>query len=274
MAGKQSRYLQLLSLRVEPPLAGCDAGDPFTWHLLTKYSTTDEPRRSVRATKGQHTKTSDLLDQSSPTPTTGKKKITKKSSKKAAKKDDDEEVEIIRCVCGAIETSDEDTEPWIACDECECWQHNICVGISRFGDEAPEHYLCEKHDPSFPLHKELLDGLKKGRKVWEERRRKVEQEIADEEAEKAGHKKKSKKPQAKRASDLSEISHATNGKAKSPSVPVSEKKGSVARSGSTKRKIRDESHDTETKVPSDCSHTSTLNSNIASGTPSKNPQGL
>ncbi|TVY33251.1 Transcription factor [Lachnellula subtilissima] len=209
----------------------------------------DEPRRSVRATKGQHTKTSDLLDQSSPTPTTGKKKITKKSSKKAAKKDDDEEVEIIRCVCGAIETSDEDTEPWIACDECECWQHNICVGISRFGDEAPEHYLCEKHDPSFPLHKELLDGLKKGRKVWEERRRKVEQEIADEEAEKAGHKKKSKKPQAKRASDLSEISHATNGKAKSPSVPVSEKKGSVARSGSTKRKIRDESHDTETKEP-------------------------
>ena len=217
--------------------------------MLTTAAPTDEPRRSVRATKGQHTKTSELLDQSSPAPVASKKKPTKKSSKKAAKKDDDEEVEIIRCVCGATETSDEDTEPWIACDECECWQHNICVGISRFGDEAPENYLCEQHDPSFPLHKELLDGLKKGRKVWEERRRKVELEIAEEEAEKQGQKKKSKKSTGKRASDLSEISHATNGKANSPSVPVpTDKKGAVARSGSTKRKARDESHENDSKV--------------------------
>lgn len=213
-------------------------------HLLIISSTTDEPRRSVRATKGQHTKTSDLLDQSSPAPVVGnKKKPTKKSKKAAKKEEEEEEVEIIRCVCGARETHEDDTEPWIACDECECWQHNICVGISRFGDEAPEHYKCEIHDPTFPLHKELLDGIKKGRKVWEERRRKVEQEIAEEEAEKQGQKKKGKKPQAKRASDLSEISHATNGKAKSPSVPItSDKKGAVARAGSTKRG-REESHE-------------------------------
>jgi hypothetical protein len=240
-------------VRVESPTQGdATRARPHsfsTWCLLTRISTTDEPRRSVRATKGQHTKTSDLLDQSSPAPAASKKKLTKKSSKKAAKKDDDEEdVEIIRCVCGATETSVEDTEPWIACDECECWQHNICVGISRFEDEAPENYLCEKHDPSFPLHRELLDGLKKGRKVWEERRRKVE-EIAEEEAKKQGQKKKSKKSSGKRASDLSEISHATNGKAKSPSVPVAtDKKGTVARSGSTKRKARDESHENESKV--------------------------
>ncbi|TVY58763.1 Transcription factor bye1 [Lachnellula suecica] len=210
----------------------------------------DEPRRSVRATKGQHTKTSELLDQPSPVATTApKKKLTKKASKKAAKKDEEEDPEVIRCVCGARETGDEDNEPWIACDKCESWQHNICVGISRYGDDAPDNYLCEKCDPTFPLHKELLDGMKKGRKVWEERRRKAEQEIAEEEAEKVAQKKKGKKSQGKRASDLSEISHGTNGKAKSPSVPVSTEKKPVARTSSTKRKARDESHDTESKEP-------------------------
>lgn len=118
------------------------------------------------------------------------------------------------------------------------------MGISRFTDDAPEHYLCEQCDPSFPLHKELLEGMKKGRKLWEERRRKVEQEIAEEEAAEKQGKKKGKKAQSKRASDISEISHGTNGKAKSPSVPVAaEKKSVVARSGSTKRKTRDESHE-------------------------------
>jgi hypothetical protein len=211
--------------------------------LLT-LSLPDEPRRSVRATKGQHTKTSELLDQPSPAAALSKKKITKKTSKKAAQKNEADEEEIIRCVCGATETGNDDSDPWIACDNCDSWQHNICVGISRFTDDAPEHYLCEKCDPSFPLHKELLEGMKKGRKLWEERRRKVEQEIAEEEAAEKQGKKKGKKAQSKRASDLSEISHGTNGKAKSPSVPVgSEKKAAVARSGSTKRKTRDESHE-------------------------------
>ncbi|RDL36943.1 uncharacterized protein BP5553_04376 [Venustampulla echinocandica] len=199
----------------------------------------DEPRRSVRATKGQHTKSLDLLDQ----PAEPKKKAIKKSAKKADKTDD-EEVEVIRCPCGARETGDDEGEPWIACDNCGVWQHNVCVGISRFTEDAPDKYLCEKCDPLFPLHKELLDGLKKGKRLWVERRRQYEQELAEE--EKQGTKKKGKKAKGKRPSDQSELSNAANRKAESPSLPVAaEKKENVARSGSTKRKIRDESHDKE-----------------------------
>ncbi|KAG9232331.1 transcription factor S-II, central domain-containing protein [Amylocarpus encephaloides] len=204
----------------------------------------DEPRRSVRATKGQHTKSLDILDQPIESP---KKKATKKAPKKAEAAED---VEIIRCVCGAVEQGDDEGEPWIACDECDVWQHNICVGVSRFEEDAPKNYLCEQHDPSFPPHKALLDGKKKGKKIWEERRMQAEAEIALEEAAKEAAKKKGgKKGKAgKRISDGSELSHATNGKGKSPSVPVTapasvEKKTPVARSGSTKRKTRDESQE-------------------------------
>ncbi|KAF4633143.1 hypothetical protein G7Y89_g4980 [Cudoniella acicularis] len=206
-------------------------------------SCTDEPRRSVRATKGQHTKSLDLLDQ----PAEPKKKSTKKAAKKAVEKNEDEEVEVIRCVCGAVETGDDEGEPWIACDTCGVWQHNVCVGISRFEEDAPDKYRCEQCDPQFPLHKELLDGLKKGRKLWEERRRIDEQELAEGEK---GSKKSKKKSKGKRVSDQSDLSHAANGKAKSPSASIAppappEKKESIARSGSTKRKTRDESHDNE-----------------------------
>ncbi|KAH8684329.1 SPOC domain-containing protein [Tricladium varicosporioides] len=200
----------------------------------------DEPRRSVRATKGQHTKSLDLLDQ----PAEPKKKSTKKS-KKAAEKVEEEEVEVIRCVCGAVETGDDEGEPWIACDSCGVWQHNVCVGISRFEEDAPANYRCEQCDPQFPLHKELLDGLKHGRKLWEERRKEDERTQAEKEA---ASKKKGKKGKGKRTSDQSELSHATNGKAKTPpasatpTAPV-EKKEPVSRAASMKRKTRDESHD-------------------------------
>jgi hypothetical protein len=160
---------------------------------------------------------------------------------------EEEDAEVIRCVCGVTETGDDPEEPWIACDVCNEWQHNICVGVSRFGEDAPDDYRCEKHDPTFPPHKELLDGLKKGKKVWLERRAKVEQEIAEE--KKSAKKKGGKKGKAgKRASEGSELNLSTNGKAKSPSTPVPppvEEKKPVARSGSTKRKARDESQDKE-----------------------------
>jgi hypothetical protein len=209
---------------------------------LANCSNTDEPRRSVRATKGQHTKSLDLLDE----PIAPKKKATKKTTKKTEEVDDAEEEEVIRCVCGVTVNVYDEEEPWIACDVCNEWQHNICVGVSRFGEDAPEHYRCEKHDPTFPPHKELLDGLKKGKKIWLERRAKVNQEIAE---EKRTKKKGGKKGKAgKRASEGSELNQPTNGKAKSPLAPVPpapEEKKPVARSGSTKRKSRDESQDKE-----------------------------
>ena len=200
--------------------------------MLTTASI-DEPRRSVRATKGQHTKSLDLLDQ----PAEPKKKGSKKGSKKAAA---EEEVEIIRCVCGATEQQENDTEAWIACDRCEAWQHNVCVGLSSYEEDTPDKYLCEQCGPEF--HAELLESIQRGEKLWEERRRAWEKEMAEE-----GKGKKGKKGKGKRTSDP-EINKGP-AKTKSPSVPAEdvkkEKKDTVARAGSTKRKTRDESQDKE-----------------------------
>lgn len=206
-----------------------------TW--LTNVST-DEPRRSGRPTKGQHTKM-DLLDQ----PTETKKKGGKKGKKQAAH--EEEEVEVIRCVCGATATAGEDDpEPWIACDNCGVWQHNVCVGIPTYDDEIPDNYLCEQCGPD--QHQELLASIQRGERIWEERRREYERMQAQEEE---ASKKKGKKGK-KRASDP--IS-GSNGKANSPSVAVSdikrERKETPVRTASTKRKVRDESHEKEsTKV--------------------------
>jgi hypothetical protein len=176
-----------------------------------------------------------VLDQ----PAEPKKKVTKKGSKKAAA---EEEVEIIRCVCGATEQQENDIEAWIACDRCEAWQHNVCVGLSSYEEDTPDKYLCEQCGPEF--HTELLEGIKRGEKPWEDRRRAWEKEMAEE-----GKGKKGKKGKGKRISDPKEIISKALTKAKSPSVPAEdvkkEKKETVARAGSTKRKTRDEPQDKE-----------------------------
>ncbi|KAK0120353.1 PHD finger protein 3 [Cadophora gregata] len=182
----------------------------------------DEPRRSVRATKGVHTGKMDL--ESTPEP--------KKKGSKKKKVEKEEEAEVIRCVCGAVSSPPGDEEPWIACDNCTVWQHNVCVGVTTFEDEIPEHYLCEQCGPAG--HKELLDGLKKGIKVWEIRQKKHAQQQAQAEQDEKEEKPKGKK-KGKRVSDP-----ATNGKASSPSTPL---KKDTPRAGSAKRKIRDESQE-------------------------------
>ncbi|PVH71056.1 SPOC-domain-containing protein [Cadophora sp. DSE1049] len=182
----------------------------------------DEPRRSVRATKGVHTGKMDL--DSTPEP--------KKKGSKKKKVEKEEEAEVIRCVCGAVSSPPGDEEPWIACDNCTVWQHNVCVGVTTFEDEIPEHYLCEQCGPAG--HKELLDGLKKGIKVWEMRQKKHILQKAQAEQEEKEEKPKGKK-KGKRVSDP-----ATNGKASSPSTPL---KKDTPRAGSAKRKVRDESQD-------------------------------
>jgi len=200
---------------------------------------TDEPRRSVRATKGHHSKI-DMLDEP---PTEPKKKSAKKGAKKAVEQQEEEEEEEIRCVCGAISTDDSPPdEPWIACDECAVWQHNTCMDISPFGDEVPENYKCEQHDPVF--HKELLDAMARGVPIWEERKKKWAKKLkaaaAGDSSKKGG--KKGKTGGGKRASEA-------NGNSNPPSkvsTPVPETKKATPAKSSAKRKDRHESGEKDT----------------------------
>lgn len=125
----------------------------------------DEPRRSVRANKGQHKNAS-----SSPAPNpkaakAAKGKTTKKTTEPEVEAEDDEEDEEIRCICG--NTNRKDKRPFIACDACSVWQHNVCMGIPDDEDDVPEHYFCEECRPE--EHQETLQALKRGEKIWEVR---------------------------------------------------------------------------------------------------------
>ena len=161
---------------------------------LTRNPTPEpEPRRSVRATKGQH-KALEQLDQSVEVPK--KRSGGSKKGKKAAAEPEEAEEEIIRCACGASEQDEDANEPWIACDQCGAWQHNICMGLSEYDEDLPKQYFCEVCRPE--NHKELLAGIAKGEKPWEARRRAHEEKKHEEEK---NQKKKGTKKSKKRASD-------------------------------------------------------------------------
>ena len=130
----------------------------------------DEPRRSGRATKGQHTKDRDIPEEKS----VPKGKKTKgKSSKAASEEPDPEEDEaIIRCICGA--TEDDEGLMMIVCDNCEAWQHNLCMSVTEVEDELPEAYFCEECAPE--QHVELLAAMKRGEKPWEAKKKQREEE--------------------------------------------------------------------------------------------------
>ncbi|KAI1338930.1 hypothetical protein F5Y15DRAFT_102183 [Xylariaceae sp. FL0016] len=203
-----------------------------------------EPRRSVRATKGQHTKAFDQLE-NGPEP---KRRQTKKNTKKASEKeaeaeaegeaDDDEE--IIRCICGATTQDDDDAnEPWIACDKCGAWQHNVCVGMSVFTEDLTKDYFCEQCAPED--HKQTLEMMKKGEKPWEDRRRKYEDEKK---------RKKGKKGKGKRASDPKDRASpsASSAKAKASPAPDVKKEEPPESATKGKRKSRDHSQGPATKL--------------------------
>lgn len=208
--------------------------------------TTDEPRRSVRATKGQHTKSHDLLDQpAEPTKKRGgKKAAAKKATSQEVSAAEDEE-DLIRCVCGTTDQDDDDAgEDWIACMECDAWQHNVCMGITT-DKEVLENmdYWCERCKPE--NHEALLDAMGRGEKLWETRRKAHEQAVLE-----AQKNRKGKKGKGKRVSEMRAATPQT-GKANSPDAQLEakkEKKETVNRSGSTKRKTRDDSHDEHLKV--------------------------
>jgi hypothetical protein len=204
---------------------------------LTPELTEVEPRRSVRATKGQHTKSFDELE----TANAPKKRQTKKSKKAQEQEQDNEQEEtepeeVIRCVCGATEQDDDSGEAWIMCDTCSVWQHNVCMGVSSFDDEIPDHYWCEQCRPHD--HKELLDGIAKGEKPWEARR------AAHEEEEQKKKKKGGRKGKGKRNSETKDELEKERARSRSkqpePAAQTAPSKG--------KRKSREESQDTDGKV--------------------------
>ncbi|KAF2227410.1 transcription factor S-II, central domain-containing protein [Elsinoe ampelina] len=190
----------------------------------------DEPRRSGRASKGHNKHLDDPVD-STPKPKKGAKgKSTKKASEPV---EEEASEEVIRCVCGD-NTDDEGGRAFIACDACEVWQHNVCMGVSLNEDEQPDHYFCEQCRPE--EHKELLDGIAKGEKPWEDRIK------AAEEAEKA--KKKGKKGGRKstgKATKTSEPPKPETPREEPPKAPTPVPAPAQDASAGTKRKFKEES---------------------------------
>ncbi|KAG7144026.1 Histone deacetylase complex subunit CTI6 like protein [Verticillium longisporum] len=204
-----------------------------------------EPRRSVRATKGQHTKAFD--DQPLEAP-------KKRGRKKKQQQEEEPEEEIIRCVCGATDQDDdEDDQVWVACDTCGAWQHNVCMGMPD--DNLPEHYYCEQCRPQLEYHKELLSGIAEGRKPWEERQKAYRDRKSAEAAEK---KKKPGKKKGVRGSkrvsdskeDVSQAASSQAGDSPAPEAapkPKGKKEGS--KPGPAKRKADESDKDVKTPAP-------------------------
>lgn len=195
-----------------------------------------EPRRSVRATKGQHTKSFDELE-----PSAAPRRRQAKKSKKAQlqEQEETETEEVIRCVCGATEQDEDSGEAWISCETCYVWQHNVCVGVSSFEDEIPDNYWCERCRPQD--HKALLDGIAKGERPWEARRK------AHEETEKK-KRRGGRKPKGKRPSDSKDELDKSNPSPAPPDGVSKEPKESTPSAGRGKRRSREDSQDTDGKV--------------------------
>jgi hypothetical protein len=140
-------------------------------------------------------------------------------------------------VCGATEQDEDSGEAWIGCETCFAWQHNVCVGVSHFEDDIPENYWCERCKPE--NHKELLDGIERGEKPWEARRK------AHEKKRKGG-----RKPKGKRNSD-SKDELDKDGRSKAKASPTPEAGGKTKGESAPKqgkRKAREVSHDTDGKT--------------------------
>ena len=188
---------------------------------------TEEPRRSGRATKGQH-KNLDPADEATPTKR-GRGK--KHSPVEESTGGDDEGDAIIRCVCGMVEEDEDDDRKMICCDKCAAWQHNECMEVSENDDELPDQYFCELCRPD--LHKELLIKIRQGEKPWEEREKQREREA---EEKKSRRRKGGKKGKKGRASEVkSEVSEDMNG----GGTPSKASPEEPAGRGSGKRKLND-----------------------------------
>ncbi len=212
---------------------------------IANVDPTEEPRRSVRATKGQNTKL-DLLDQpAEPAKKRGgsnKKGTTKAkaaSQEVSAAEDNDGSNDVIRCICGVTQQNDDDDEMWIACEKCNAWQHNVCMGQPTDQKVLDKmNYFCEECRPD--LHQETVDALQRGDKIWETRKAAYAKE--QEEIAKAKKGKKGRRKTQDRAATPQNVKMGTP----APAPADSGAKESVSRAGSTKRKTREESHDAQT----------------------------
>ncbi|TKA41678.1 hypothetical protein B0A55_13697, partial [Friedmanniomyces simplex] len=93
-------------------------------------------------------------------------KANKSKSKKSQEGDADEDDGYVRCICGDG-NDPRDKRPFIGCEACLAWQHNICMGMPVDEEDIPDHYLCEECEPK--EHSETLAALAKGEAIWEVR---------------------------------------------------------------------------------------------------------
>ncbi|KAF2998598.1 hypothetical protein E8E13_006714 [Curvularia kusanoi] len=131
----------------------------------------DETRRSGRANKGHH-RSRDLDEPASAQKPKGKAAKGKKAAtpvetptqsvEPEEEEEDEDEETIYRCVCGVQrEIGGRDM---ICCDNCDAWQHNICLGLPSSADWGDKPYYCEQCRPDD--HKELLAAMARGEKPW------------------------------------------------------------------------------------------------------------
>ncbi|EEP76417.1 predicted protein [Uncinocarpus reesii 1704] len=156
----------------------------------------EEPRRSGRATKGQHKN----LDMPEPPPTKRKAKAQAKASKQASNEPTppaNEEDEIIRCVCGEYEEEEDVERDMICCDQCSAWQHNDCMGLNFAKGQEPAEYYCEQCKPE--NHERLLGQMARGERPWEEAAQRRAQAA---EEKKSRRKKGGKRGRKSRVSDI------------------------------------------------------------------------
>ncbi|KIV90415.1 hypothetical protein PV10_07724 [Exophiala mesophila] len=143
----------------------------------------DEPRRSGRATKGQHNKDRDVTEDAT-APNTKKKGKGKGAKAKVVEEEEEEQEEVIRCVCGTYAEEEDEPRAMICCDNCAAWQHNSCMGLPE--DYEAEKYFCEQCKPE--NHKKLVAAIAKGEKPWEEAIKQREQALAEKAKKKGGRK--------------------------------------------------------------------------------------
>lgn len=64
----------------------------------------------------------------------------------------------IACVCGNKDENDVEGE-WVACDQCNVWQHVACMEDGVPKDKEGDEYLCQQCDPF--THRKLIRRLRR-----------------------------------------------------------------------------------------------------------------